>query len=244
MKKKVNILSIDFDFFQDTTPEAMRYYYPDGIDLPTELSTIVWGTKYTENYKHHEEIKAVTINKKLFDQIICILNNQNEDIPVMIAQSHVSIYDFIHDIVDETDCSQLYIANLDMHHDIVNDNTELDCGNWLGHIGKDYKEKELVVTWVSREIATECYELLPDELPIEYSLDKFMDINDFDGIFICRSDNWIPPHLDCHFDTLIKECAKKFTNVMAQRSILKPRDISGIIDVEEALFKKYKQLCE
>ena len=41
----MNILSIDFDYFQNVTKDKI-HLYPDGIDLGTTLSEITWGCKY------------------------------------------------------------------------------------------------------------------------------------------------------------------------------------------------------
>lgn len=34
-----------------------------------------------------------------------------------------------------------------------------------------------------------------------YSI-REIDVSDFDYVFLCRSDAWVPPHLDCYFDEL------------------------------------------
>lgn len=87
----MQILSIDFDFFQNTTKDAIANY-PDGIDLPTKLSLLVWATHYATN---EELLRTVTINDTLLHDIKNILKNQDHDIPVMIANSHIHAYNFI-----------------------------------------------------------------------------------------------------------------------------------------------------
>lgn len=43
-KNYFRVLSIDFDFFPKVNKTQLSEY-PDGIDLPTELSEIVWSTR-------------------------------------------------------------------------------------------------------------------------------------------------------------------------------------------------------
>lgn len=234
LNRKLRVLSIDFDFFQNVDKDTMRYCYPDGVDLPTHLSTIVWGSKYSIGYKCVDKIKAVTIDVPLFSAMLNILDKQESDTPMLIAQSHVSIYDFIHKYAKMF--NGVSIVNIDMHHDLFNDNPELDCGNWLMHIANDFENRTF--NWITREVAVDCYGIKPeDNLKTEFDLSKIQDA-EFDIIFLCRSDNWLPPHLDEWFDKMLKFCTNKFTNVVGEKCILKPRDLSGIIEAEDEIFRK------
>lgn len=47
--RSLKVLSIDFDYFQNVNADTIRSCYPDGIDLPTELSTIVWSGYYAND---------------------------------------------------------------------------------------------------------------------------------------------------------------------------------------------------
>lgn len=236
MKKKLRVLSIDFDFFQNVDKRTLLDY-PEGVDLSPEISTIVWGSKYVFPYDSRDRIKAVTVDQEKLNQLIDILDKQDENIPVLIAQSHVSIYDFIHENMRGK--NSLSIVNIDLHHDIFNDNIELDCGNWINHIKKDFPDT--TISWITREVSLDCYGIgYFDKIPFELNFDKITDA-EFDIVFICRSDAWLPPHLDWHFDNLVKFCSVKFCNALAQNSILKIRDVSGIISEEEKLFEEMKK---
>ena len=101
------ILSIDFDYFQLASRETFINNYPDGLDLPTLLSTIVWGTHYSSN---PNLIKQVRINKTKLAQIIKILKFQRKDTPVLITQSHIDIYDFIH---EKANNNKIKLINVD-----------------------------------------------------------------------------------------------------------------------------------
>lgn len=232
--RRLKVLSIDFDFFQDVDAHTMKYYYPDGVDLPTNLSTIVWGSKYSKRYQYSEKISSVKINLELFAQMLTILDNQDMDTPMLITQSHVSIYDFIHEHMEEY--NGVYVVNVDMHHDIFNDNPEVDCGNWLYHIAHEIPNTK--IKWITREVSLECYDIKPeDNLKAEFNFNKIKN-TEFDIIFLCRSDAWLPPHLDEWFEKMVNHCVSNFYNVRAQKCILNPRDVSDIMELEDKLYEE------
>lgn len=234
--KKLKILSIDFDFFQDVDAETLMKCYPDGIDLPTDITKITWGGRYSDRCPYKDKIQAVKINQSFFKQMLNILKKQNKDIPVMIMQSHKHIYNFIHDNAEKQD--DLFVVNVDLHHDVTNDNDEVDCGNWISHIGTDFPNSTFC--WITREVSFECYEIdFSGHIPAYFDFDKIKDM-DFDAIFICRSDSWLPPHLDKHFNKMLNVCGDTFDNVICENCVLTPRDISDIIRFENEIFEDYE----
>lgn len=50
----MKILSIDFDYFQNTTKETLLSDYPDGIDLPPFVSQVVWASRYIDENSEKE----------------------------------------------------------------------------------------------------------------------------------------------------------------------------------------------
>ena len=58
--RNLKVLSIDFDYFQNVDADTIRSCYPDGIDLSTELSTIVWSGYYA-NDRTRNKLSSVTI---------------------------------------------------------------------------------------------------------------------------------------------------------------------------------------
>lgn len=222
----MNVLSIDFDFFQNVALDVMQNCYPDGIDLPTEISNICWAANMAADTKH--KIKNVTIDQPLFQDICKIISNQSDKTPVLISQSHVNIYDFIHTCIPIN--SRLHVINVDMHHDYFSNNPELDCGNWLKFIAKDYKNHKL--SWITRPVALDAYGFDDEErIPINLDFTKIKNMK-FDMIFLCRSDNWTPPHLDLYFEQLVNEMATHFENVLIENCVKEPRNINGIIETE------------
>ena len=224
------ILSIDFDYFLQATKEAVRSF-PDGIDRPTELSTLIWASHYLGG-RQGSLARSVGVLSDELDCIKRILRKQSSDCPVMIAQSHVHAYDFVHDTVSEDD--ELRLVNVDMHHDIVNNNEELDCGNWISHLLQEY---DMGLTWVANPVSLEMFGLDKDRKEnrafrgiVQKILSKIEEKNYvFDGIFLCRSDIWTPPHLDNAFCSLCDVITDHFNYVMMEKDIRKCRDCETIV---------------
>ncbi len=222
------ILSIDFDFFQKVTPEIMQTCYPDGVDLSSAISTIVWSGYYA-NSKQKMMLDTVEILENEFYSMIDILLNQDKEIPVMIANSHLHIYDFIHSNVAETE--KLYLVNADMHHDMFNQNPETDCGNWLGHISQEY---DTSAVWIANPVSKAMYGITDDDIPKDSSISQLAELipessaviqdKQFDMIFLCRSDNWLPPHLDNYFSEMCEVMKEHFHEIIMEQDIDKPRN--------------------
>ena len=227
----MRVLSIDWDYFQNVTKETVQKYYPDGIDLPTNLSEIVWGSKYT---MYASELSEVTLLCDEYNSLLALLSKQNRNCPVMIANSHSHIYGFIHSYLR----GKIQITNIDMHHDIINDNAELDCGNWISNLIKDnviaksspkeYKS----IRWITNPISLDTYglsdELDPQMQKTLTNLCQCKSVSDicnekFDIIYLARSDNWSPPHLDTYFCDLVKKIKERFFDIVVERGIDKPR---------------------
>lgn len=238
--RTLNVLSIDFDYFQKTTKHTIHTCYPDGIDLPTELSTIVWATYY-ENPKIYEHLKHVTIlndELQLLRQILTSDDNTQKTAPVMITNSHVHIYDFIHKCTNTFHSENINIVNIDMHHDMFNDNTELNCGNWLSHIAQDFKRHN--ISWICNPLSLECYGFTKDEIPkVNTSLKAITDCK-FDIIFLCRSDNWFPPHLDSEFHNIVQLIQSRFKHVAIESNVKEPRNITDAVNLHKECFAKLK----
>lgn len=231
MEEIKKILSIDFDYFQVADKEVFGFY-PDGIDLPTQVSTFVWGTHYAAN---EDILKTVLPDNPKLTEIKDILGRQSYYTPIQIRQSHKHIYDFI--IKQYPNCKEkLHIVNIDMHHDCFNNNPKLDCGNWIKHI-KEYYEK-CQVDWIANKVSVEVYGI--QDLPIQYDFSKIKDMK-FDLIYLCRSDNWLPPHLDESFDDLRIFCMSQFYNVTCEACIETIRNIDPVIqELKEKMPQVYR----
>lgn len=237
-QKCLKVLSIDFDYFQNVDVNTLRTCYPDGIDLSTELSTIVWAGYYA-NPKTKDKLNHVTIldkELKLLRRLLTSKNNTKVSTPILIANSHVYIYDFIHKYMNKFNATDVNIVNIDMHHDLFNNNANLDCGNWLSHIHDDYKN-HCHISWIANPVSNLCYDF--DETInslVENSIESIIDCK-FDIVFLCRSDNWLAPHLDTYFNDLVKLISLHFTDVCIEKAVQKSRDIYSIIKSIEQAYK-------
>ena len=220
-----NILSIDFDYFQNVVLSDL-YAYPDGIDNNTAMSEIIWGGIY--GGVSGEAIEQITIRKTELNGAKRLIRKQKRNIPVMITNSHKHIYDFIHKYADVDE--PLRLVNVDMHHDMFNDGLELDdpvldCGNWVSFIIKEYKTN---FTWIANPVSSKMYGL--GHIETKNTIDKLISTSlkhikdmQFDAIFLCRSDTWTPPHLDCYFTELCACMLDHFGEIYAEKNITNPR---------------------
>ncbi len=215
-----NILSIDFDYFQSVTQEQIMEFYPDGLDLPTGISTIVWAQHFA-NPKCEAELLKIKAPQQKLKAVRGCLRKQYNTTPVMMVNSHVHIFNFIRSLFNTDE--ELNIVNVDMHHDIANDNANLDCGNWVSQLKKVYPRVNL--TWVQNPISAKMF-----PVPKGYKCLETNDIDTirnykYDAIFLCRSDNWLCPTLDADFTDLYFTIATKFKNIQVEKGIERPRDI-------------------
>lgn len=242
-KSHLRVLSIDFDFFQIVDRDTLFGCYPDGIDLPTKQSTLVWASYYA-NPKTEAKLYGVSINKDELSAMQDILYEQNKNIPVLIAQSHRHIYEFIINTMEQsgrTDKDGLCVSNVDMHHDFRNGNTELDCGNWITHLNEIYPS--MGIEWIANPVSKEMYKLEGrDGADIIPTCLAGMRENQFDAVFLCRSDNWLPPHLDVYFTELCEMITGHFSNVKYEKGIFDTREYEELA-AEERKFLERQKIC-
>lgn len=239
----IRVLSIDFDYFQDTTRKTIMKCYPDGIDLPTEVTCAIWMSSYCKSSPEYELLRHVKINHDLLSTAKTVLNKQRDDIPVIIRQSHIGIYDEIRKRYPLGE--KMYVAHVDFHDDFGNENSRekfIDCGNWLWHIIKKYDAK---LRWYTRNTSFDCYGIKYDEIPaIRESLLPLLCEKQFDMVYLCRSDPWTPPHLDNSFDELVDLCTENFIDVSIEDCVLQPRDMDAIYKNAEEIDGFFKNLRE
>lgn len=215
----MNVLSIDWDFFQEADKDTLKKY-PDGLDLGRELSEIVWGVRYMES----PELMNVQLAADEFEYIKELLQTQERTTPVMIANSHKHAHDFI--LAHAKISDSISVTNIDMHHDIVNGNSELDCGNWIGHLFSSFSN--IALKWVHHPVSFSVYGI---DLSKRDAFSRCIARSDggetvrnllghtYDIIFIAKSETWIPVHLDPYFSYLTEVCLRHFDNVRLEKNI-------------------------
>lgn len=196
MKKRLNVLSIDWDYFIKADMKQRIRLFPDNGNekLPFSVRDVVWISRYSE----------VPLEKIKLDKPSC---NMLSDVfqagckKAMIVDSHRYAYKFIDDYMD-TDYSGINLINVDFHHDCYIGGEEVDAGNWLRSLIKKYRRMDNSFTWVARQDSG-MDALKEHPLPIEISYDiNIISKYDWDLIFFCKSEMWSPPHLDIKFREL------------------------------------------
>ncbi len=243
--KTLKVLSIDFDYFQNVSEDVMQSYYPDGHDHNTFISSIVWQPIYFYE-ESNKPIMEVTLNKTEYDLACALLSKQSPMAYVMVRNSHVHIYDVIKEHFKKGKYDNVKITHIDMHHDMFNNNSEVDCGNWLSHVASEIPTE---VTWVANPVSRSAFGLGGSKFDmIKSSIDE-VPFMQYDIIYICRSDCWLPPHLDRYFDSLFTMLDKIFASVVYEGSISEPRDIdytprSSHKDECDELYKLLNKMAE
>lgn len=228
----LKVLSIDFDYFQETDAYTMVSNYPDGVDASTMLSSLIWTGHYVVKPEQKGNLlENVKINDHLYKEMVRILRNQKDSTtPVLVCNSHVHIYDeIVHRFPEhQQEGGELFIDHIDFHHDFDNGNKSVDCGNWVGKVLEKFPDAH--IRWFARELGVDIFKIDSEKLkPFAFNLDAILE-EQYDFIFLCRSDNWLPPHLDMYFDDLLQEICNTFDeNVSIEKQVCQPRDLANIL---------------
>lgn len=185
------ILSIDFDYFIDTTIEVRDNCFPDGHDnFSPAMTKFIWDRRY-----EFHDIKDIGVIPD-YTKICEFLRNLKGG-RVLIADSHREIAQLFDKIRPEED---LELIHVDFHHDMyITGGDGLDCGNWLRFLTTLRPDTD--VTWVRREDSET--DSLSGEFPYNHTTDINAVQGEFDLIFICFSSPWTPPHL---LDKFVEMC--------------------------------------
>jgi hypothetical protein len=254
MKKSLKILSIDWDYFIDATLEQRVALFPDGNDrLGNEINKIVWQTRYGSE---GEELSSIRLDEESFNSTMDYLyrvrnNHLSPYVNTVITNSHKYLYYFVTE--HSTSDRPIKMFHIDYHTDSYGYKEEVDCGNWVDHLDKyldDRARKFSTIKWLGRYDSEEninspkLIKRTDIDGYIERTVDKFFHGNIPDLIFICKSNQWSPPHLDDHFDKM-SELAKKighvrYTNFIENRYTDKfKRNCEELRKATESVMKPY-----
>ena len=219
----MNILSIDFDFFQNIPYDVLKSY-PDGIDLPIQLSNAVWARRLATE---KSQLDKVSFDDTNFEIIKKTIRNQNPHTPIYIASSHKEAYPFVNDMLLHFRQMRTNLINIDLHHDLINENEKVDCGNWIGHLLEEKKIQHFA--WIAKKLSQRVYGLSDKEMEQMHGVFNTKKIlnQTFDAIFVCRSNPWLHPKFDTKFDELLTLCYDTFNgnNIVVENEIKQPREI-------------------
>jgi hypothetical protein len=198
----VNILSIDWDWFVDTDVVTRVNEFPDcpSENYPEEIMNIIWSGYY--NKMGWEE--KVGIKRKELEFVKSIVDSCKL---VEIQESHVHILEFI----ARNFSNGVNVWNVDFHHDAYGtENDTYDCSSWATFGKRNGIINKLV--WVGDRNGSE---LLPNP---KVRMSKTINVGvlsgvKFDGIYICKSSPWSPPHLDRWYDELTGKKTDRFERV-------------------------------
>lgn len=202
----LNILSIDFDYFIHFVSKSSALYCSDsGIEFSEELGQLCWMTKYATAACADVDMASILTPRTADLEYVKGIIQKQVDPYCMVCDSHANIVNF---------CLRLYkgepitIYNIDAHHDgyptrdsdCDEEAPSYNCGNWASAL-LDMKVAENIY-WIAPE--DEPYSSaepgeMDDRIKTTLSLHQLGSIAEFDGIFLCRSGSWTPPHLDNEF---------------------------------------------
>ena len=173
----MNVLTIDVDYAYSPSISA----YDDFI-----VGSSISIEKQKEILIAKQCVKP-TLNKQKLSQIIAVLDKFNDDTKIVVVQHH-------HEIINHlATCSDLYIENIDHHHDIYYPGWHnldiLDEGNWVYHVSKTGRLKRY--TWF-RNVDSELYSSTI-KLNFDFIQKDDLDVNCIskpDIIVICASPHW------------------------------------------------------
>jgi hypothetical protein len=250
----LKVLSVDWDYFVNAEMDPRVKYFPDGgsEDIPTDIQDFIWTMRYTQYKDELLSIKSDRSQLFLFNKI---LNNSspahlNDISNLLICDSHKNIYDFIISTTRNIEIMMgagfdfnLEIINIDFHHDLYNIKdidgnriSQINCGNWVWQLFKYFLSDSSIIKykWIRRKTS----DMKEYNIACDYFKDNScIDISDDVGItddvlnfnpdiiFICRSREWSPPHLDKSFIRQTKRLCdqNKFWNTMIEKDIFEDR---------------------
>lgn len=203
------ILSIDWDFFLNCPIELRRNFEPYSDEVE-QWSTI---------YKKFKCLKSIpSINNDDYKFIIDFVNSQNCS-NIYISNSHEVLYDLIiNELLAEkyseeeiSDNINLDITNIDFHHDCYHSilgSTPLNCASWLSCLYERHNF-DINSLWIGHNNSYDFWDVFCID---QYSTNiKDIKKHQYDMIFICKSKEYMPPHLDNWFIEMVNKLNKNKT---------------------------------
>ena len=200
----IGVLSIDFDYFIDASSQERDLYFPNVND---EIHNYKVQAIWRESYLKHPELKKVGVIKDFYYLKESLMGLRIAKNNILKADNHKYIKMLIDRIPKK---SQLMIVNIDFHHDYYHfytGNDKVNCGNWLRRVVEERPDTK--VKWIRRS-DSQLYSL-DGKFPFEHTEDiKAIRNESFDYVFLCRSPEWTPTHLNNKFEELASSISKHY----------------------------------
>jgi hypothetical protein len=258
----IRVLSIDMDFFIDTTRDNIHRWLDSGNEYAKPIMDQIWISRYASAKACGLDLKnIIQTNETLFKCVKDVVNKiLKTKTPVGIADSHTQAFFFIDNLIKAArkkhpdSALEVTIYNLDMHEDLGDHNVELNCGNWISKLKSKYNENEVLVKhlWIQQELpigderkgeGNARAEGSISDIELKRMIEKEIPAEKFDGIYIAKSTAWTPPHSDEKFNELVVGLTS--TNIITydefrELSVLRYNDIIEEIDKQAEFMRKLR----
>ncbi len=228
-------LTIDWDYLINASAKFRDLHFPDcpNESYSNDLKRQLWEHKYSCDSK----LKEVGIKQKEYDFLLEFVHkiiNENKDINILVSDSHKFMYSFVNSHMGNNE--EFEVINFDFHHDMYDYRTsdeEVNCGNWCSELYKDFPKMHY--KWVGQEDSnlgllgcthiSDIYPRTTVVLDNTYLIAKTLNegkeyYQSFNGIHICKSSMWSPPHLDSKFNEFIESVAKEVPSIAVKEDVI------------------------
>ena len=203
-------LTVDWDYCIDCSADFRVDTFPNSsLEYSSQTAKLnVWKGCYTDN----PSIKDIgTFNFETLKELLSLFIHTEK---VRVEESHEGAYYFI---LYNTKPDEVFeVVNIDFHHDLYNffSSRPVNCSNWVTRLFEARPNMNYV--WVKRDDSEE------KALGVDNVIDSYFPnamtcpfntwyeiyylpfLQEYVGLFLCRSDIWSPPHLDSKFNELVR----------------------------------------
>lgn len=175
-KKVWRVLSIDFDYYLDTTLEVRDEEFPPGGDNipPQELKA-----EWQQSYQEYPQLRRLGLRHLPYAYHCHVLHAIHRG-KAYVADSHGEIVELLKQIPR---AETLELTHIDFHHDnYVSAGSKVDCANWVHHLQLHRDPENTHVTWIRRldsEMAS-LYGPFPYPNTTDYHISSL-----YDYVFLC-----------------------------------------------------------
>ena len=189
-------LSVDFDYFPACSSSQRGALFPRcGEEEQDARILAAWREVYA---LHPAELPAVGVIPAYYRFLGLFADCRCE---ASVAESHANLVPVI---LERPGPGEVFeVRNVDFHHDrycLRAPGRRYSCANWAAEL--ELERPGMRYLWTAREdsetalLGGGSVEPAPDDTEILKQT--------YDFIFLCRSGNWSPPHLDTHFALLAR----------------------------------------